>query len=92
MRSDTTPSEGLLTALDGCLDAVLSGGGAAGQDAYPGIGAELEPLLAVACQLMRSRGAIDARLAPWRSRLPVIEDAVGPSDAFVNAARWPGLN
>ena len=87
MRPDTKPSEGLLTALDGYLDAILSGTGGRAE-----LGAELEPLLAVASELMRSRGPIDDRLAPWREGLPVMAYLAGRGDAFVAAGRWPGLN
>src|SRR3989304_10276137 len=63
---ETTISEGLLTALDDGLDAILSGapGAAEGQRAYPELGTELEPLLAVAFELMRARERIDERLGP----------------------------
>ena len=64
----TMISERLLTALDRGLEAVLSGtpGVAGRQRAYPELGTELEPLLAVAFELARSRERIDERLAPWR--------------------------
>ena len=66
MRS--TISDGLLTALDDCLDAMLSGapGMAEGQRAHAELGQELAPLLAVAAELIRSQERIDERLAPWR--------------------------
>jgi len=86
MRPDMKPSEGLLTALDGYLDAILSGAGGRTELA------ELEPLLAVASELMRSREPIDGRLAPWREGLPGMAYLVGREDAFVTAGRWPGLN
>jgi hypothetical protein len=92
--TDTAITEGLLTALDDCLDAILSGapGVTEGQRAYPELGAELEPLLGVAFELMESRERIDQRLAPWREGLPIIERVKGSGDAFVSAGRWPGLN
>ena len=64
----TTTSESLLTALDDCLDAMLSGapGAAEGQRAQRELGLELAPLLAVAGELIRSRERIDERLALWR--------------------------
>jgi hypothetical protein len=80
------PSEGLLTALDGYLDALLSGAGGRTEPA------ELEPLLAVASELMRSREPIDDRLARWREGLPVMACLAGLGDSFVRAGRWPGLN
>jgi hypothetical protein len=91
---ETTISEGLLTALDDCLDAMLSGatGMEEGQRACPELSTELEPLLAVAFELMRSRERIDQRLAPWREGLPMMEYVTDSSDAFVSAGRWPGLN
>jgi hypothetical protein len=60
----TATSESLLTALDDCLDAMLSGaaGTAEGQRAHPEAGRELAPLLAVARELIRSRERIDERL------------------------------
>ena len=92
--TDTAIPESLLTALDDCLDAILSGapGMVEGQRAYPEIGAELGPLLGVAFELMASRERIDQRLAPWRVGLPLIERVNGPGDPFVSAGRWPGLN
>ena len=63
----TTISERLLTALDDCLDRMLSGvpGTAERQRAHPELGRELAPLLAVAGELIRSREWIDERLALW---------------------------
>ena len=92
--TETAISEGLLTALDDCLDAMLSGatGMAEGQRVCPGLDTEMEPLLAVAFELMRSRERIDQRLAPWREGLPMMEYMTDSSDAFVSAGRWPGLN
>ena len=92
--TETAISEGLLTALDDCLEAMLSGapGAAEGQRAYPELGTELEPLLAVAFELMRSRERIDQGLAPWREGLPMMEYAGAAGDPFVSAGRWPGLN
>ena len=92
--TETAISEGLLTALDDCLDAMLSGvpGMAGGQRGHPELGLELKPLLAVAFELMRSRERIDQRLAPWREGLPMMEYVTDSSDAFVSAERWPGLN
>ncbi len=92
--TETAISEGLLTALDDCLDAMLSGatGMAEGQRVYPEPGRELEPLLAVAFELMRSRERVDRRLAPWREGLPMMEYVTDSRDAFVSAGRWPGLN
>jgi len=92
--TETAISEGLLTALDDCLDAMLSGatGTAEGQRVYPGLDTELEPLLAVAFELMRSRERIDQRLTPWLEGLPIMEYVTDSSDAFVSAGRWPGLN
>ena len=86
MRPDIKPSEGLLTALDGHLDAMLSGAGGRTELA------ELEPLLAVASELMRSREPIDDRLAQWREGLPVMAHLAGRADVFVAAGRWPGVN
>ena len=65
--TETAISEGLLTALDNCLDAMLSGapGAAEGQRAQRELGLELAPLLAVAGELIRSRERIDERLALW---------------------------
>ena len=93
-HSVETVPEGLLTALDDCLDALLSGAPcmAEGQRAHPEPGLELAPLLAVAFELMRSRERIDQRLAPWREGLPMMEYVTDSSDAFVSAGRWPGLN
>jgi len=90
----TTISEGLLTALDDCLDAMLSGapGMAEGQRAHPELGLELAPLLAVVRELIRSGECIGERLAPWRDSLPMMVHAGAPGDTFVNAGRWPGLN
>ena len=92
--TETAISEGLLTALDDCLDAMLSGvpGMEEGQRVYPKLGTELEPLLAVAFELMRSRERIDQWLAPWREGLPMMEYVTDSSGAFVSARRWPGLN
>jgi hypothetical protein len=92
--TDTAIPEGLLTALDDCLDAILSGapGVTEGQRAYPELDAELEPLLGVAFELIQSRERIDQRLTPWRVGLPLIERVNGSGDAFVSAGRWPGLN
>lgn len=92
--TETAISEGLLTALDDCLEAMLSGvpGMEEGQRACPELSTELEPLLAVAFELMRSRERIDQRLAPWREGLPMMEYVTDSSDAFVSAGRWPGLN
>lgn len=89
-----TIPEGLLTALDDRLDAMLSGapGTAEGQRAHGEFGLELAPLLAVAGELIRSREWIDERLAPWRDSLPVMAHVGAPGDAFVSAGRWPGLN
>ena len=91
---ETTISEGLLTALDDCLDAMLCGvpGMGEGLRACPELGTELEPLLAVAFELMRSRERIDERLAPWREGLPAMAYLPDPGDLFVNAGRWPALN
>ena len=63
----TATSESLLTALDDCLDAMLSGAAATaeGQRAQRELGLELAPLLAVAGELIRSRERIDERLALW---------------------------
>ena len=92
--TDTAIPEGLLTALDDCLDAILSGspGMAKGQRTYAELGAELEPLLGVAFELMESRERIDQRLTAWREGLPMIGHVKGSGDAFVSAGRWPGLN
>src|SRR3990170_2343777 len=92
--TETAISEGLLTALDDCLDAMLSGvpGMEEGQRIYPEVGTELEPLLAVAFELMRSRERIDQRLAPWREGLPMMEDVTGLSDAFGSAGGGAGGN
>ena len=91
---ETTISEGLLTALDDCLEAILSGspGAAEGQWVYSERGPELEPLLAVAFELIRSRERIDERLAPWRQGMPAMAYVPDPGDLFVNAGRWPALN
>lgn len=90
----TAISEGLLTALDDCLDAMLSGatGMAEGQRVHPELDTELEPLLAVAFELMRSRERIDQRLTPWLEGPPMMEYVTDSSDAFVSAGRWPALN
>ena len=63
----TATSESLLTALDDCLDAMLSGAPSAadGQRAQPEPSRELAALLAVARELIRSRERIDERLALW---------------------------
>lgn len=92
--TETAISEGLLTALDDCLDAMLSGvpGIAVAQRARPELGLELKPLLAVAGELMRSREWMDERLARWRHSLPMVAHVGAPGDAFLNAGRWPGLN
>jgi len=89
-----TISEGLMTALDDCLDAMLSGvpGMAGEQRVRPELGLELEPLLAVAGELVRSREWIDERLAQWRDSLPMVAHVGAPGDAFLNAGWWPGLN
>jgi len=65
----TATSESLLTALDDCLDAMLSCAPATteGQRAHTEHGRELAPLLAVAAELIRSRERIDERLALWGS-------------------------
>ena len=83
-----------MTALDDCLDAMLSGvpGMAGEQLARPELGLELKPLLAVAGELVRSREWIDERLAQWRDSLPLVTHVGAPGDAFLNAGRWPGLN
>jgi len=93
-HSMETISEGLLTALDDCLDAMLSGapGMAEGQRTHPELGLELAPLLAAVCELIRSREWIDGRLAPWRDSLPMMAHTGAPGDAFVSAGRWPALN
>ena len=93
-HSMETISEELLAALDDCLDAMLSGarGMAEGQRAHPELGLELAPLLAAACELIRSGERIGERLAPWRDSLPMMAHAGAPGDAFVNAERWPALN
>ena len=90
----TTISEGLLPALDNCLDAILSGapGMAEGRRAQPELDRELAPLLAVVRELIRSGERIGERLAPWRDGLPMMAHAGAPGDAFLNAGRWPGLN
>jgi hypothetical protein len=63
----TVTSESLLTALDDCLDAMLSRapGAAEGLRAHPEPSQELAALLAVARELIRSREQIDERLALW---------------------------
>ena len=89
-----TISEGLLTALDDCLEGMLSGapGMAEGKRAHPELALELAPLLAVVRELIRSGERIGERLAPWRDSLPMMTHAGAPGDTLVNAGRWPGLN
>jgi len=89
----TTIPERLLSALDACLDAMLAGppGDAREQRTDSQPDGELEPLLSVASQLMRSREWIDERLVSWRDSRPLIERSAAPDDPFVTAGRWPGL-
>ncbi len=90
-----TISEGLLTALDDCLNAMLSGEPSiAGEErAYSEVSRELAPLLAVARELMRSRERIDEQLTPWRDGLLIMEYVSDPpGEAIASAGRWPGLN
>jgi hypothetical protein len=89
-----TVPERLLTALDDCLDAMLSGapGPAEGQYAYGELGSELEPLLAVAGELMRSREWIDERLVSWQESLPMIAYVGAPGKDLVHLGRWPWIN
>ena len=94
-RSTRMPvPERLLAALDDCLDAILAGapGPAEGQHAYGELGSELEPLLAVAGDLMRSREWVDERLVSWRDSLPMIACTGAPVKGLVHLGRWPWTN
>ena len=89
--TETAISEGLLTALDDCLDAMLSGvpGMEEGQRVYPEPGTELEPLLAVAFELMRSRERIDQRLAARRGGGPQPGEEAGFEGSVRRATCYP---